>query len=36
MYNGHSIFGVTETGNREIQDIGALLIDDAHTCIKKS
>lgn len=36
MYNGHSIFGVTETGNREIQDIGALLIDDAHTCIKKA
>lgn len=36
MYNGQSIFGVVGTGNRDIQEIGALLVDDAHTCIKKA
>lgn len=36
MYNGHSIFGVVGTGNRDIQEVGALLVDDAHTCIKKA
>ncbi|MET3659165.1 DEAD/DEAH box helicase [Sporosarcina psychrophila] len=35
LFNGRSIFGVI--GNdREIKEIGALLIDDAHECIKKA
>lgn len=36
MYNGLSIFGVSGIGTRDVQEIGALLIDDAHTCIKKA
>lgn len=35
LFNGKSVFGVI--GNsRPIQDIGALLIDDAHECVKKA
>lgn len=35
LFNGKSIFGVI--GNdREIKEIGALLIDDAHECVKKA
>lgn len=35
LFNGRSIFGVI--GNdREIKEIGALLIDDAHECVKKA
>ncbi|WFO49280.1 DEAD/DEAH box helicase [Bacillus pumilus] len=36
MINGRSIFGVEGYGNRPIQKIGALVIDDAHSCIKKA
>lgn len=36
MFNGKSIFGVEGYGYRPIQDIGALVIDDAHSCIKKA
>lgn len=36
VFNGLSIFGVQGIGSREIQDIGALLIDDAHSSIKKA
>lgn len=35
LFNGRSVFGVI--GNdREIKEIGALLIDDAHECVKKA
>jgi hypothetical protein len=36
MFNGKSIFGVEGSGYREIQEIGSLVVDDAHTCIKKA
>lgn len=36
LFNGKSIFGVKGSLSREIQEIGALLIDDAHECIKKA
>ncbi|NUU61119.1 DEAD/DEAH box helicase [Paenibacillus agri] len=36
MFNGRSIFGVDGYGSRPIQEIGALVIDDAHSCIKKA
>lgn len=36
LYNGRSIFGVSGRRDREIQSIGALVIDDAHSCIKKA
>ncbi|WP_275344780.1 DEAD/DEAH box helicase [Enterococcus faecium] len=36
VFNGLSIFGVRGIGSREIQEIGALLIDDAHSSIKKA
>ncbi|MGG0664869.1 DEAD/DEAH box helicase [Viridibacillus arvi] len=36
LFNGKSIFGVKGSLSREVQDIGALLIDDAHECIKKA
>lgn len=36
LFNGKSIFGVKGSVSREIQDIGALLVDDAHECIKKA
>lgn len=36
LFNGRSIFGVKDDGRREIQEIGSLVIDDAHTCIKKA
>lgn len=36
MINGRSIFGVEGYGNRPIQRIGALVVDDAHSCIKKA
>lgn len=36
MFNGRSIFGVEGYGHRPIQKIGALVIDDAHSCIKKA
>lgn len=36
MFNGKSIFGVEGYGHRPIQEIGALVIDDAHSCIKKA
>lgn len=36
MFNGESIFGVRDAGTREIQNIGALVVDDAHECIKKA
>jgi hypothetical protein len=36
MFNGKSIFGVEGYGYRPIQEIGALVIDDAHSCIKKA
>ncbi len=36
VFNGLSIFGVRGVGSREIQEIGALLIDDAHSSIKKA
>lgn len=36
LFNGKSIFGVVGNNGREIQNIGALLIDDAHECIKKA
>ncbi|GIO38842.1 DEAD/DEAH box helicase [Paenibacillus antibioticophila] len=36
MFNGRSIFGVDGYGYRSIQEIGALVIDDAHSCIKKA
>lgn len=36
MFNGKSIFGVDGYGYREIQDIGSIVVDDAHSCIKKA
>ncbi|HAP3438454.1 DEAD/DEAH box helicase [Enterococcus faecalis] len=36
IFNGLSIFGIRGIGSREIQEIGALLIDDAHSSIKKA
>ncbi|MFJ5792689.1 DEAD/DEAH box helicase [Lysinibacillus sp. NPDC093197] len=36
LFNGKSIFGVNGSTDREIQNIGALLIDDAHECVKKA
>ncbi|MDZ4418790.1 DEAD/DEAH box helicase [Bacillus cereus] len=36
LFNGKSIFGVKGNASREIQEVGALLIDDAHECIKKA
>lgn len=36
LFNGKSIFGVEGYGHRPIQEIGALVIDDAHSCIKKA
>ena len=36
MFNGKSIFGVEGYGYREIQEIGALVVDDAHSCIRKA
>ncbi len=36
LFNGKSIFGIAGLGNREIQKIGCILIDDAHSCIKKA
>jgi len=36
MFNGKSIFGVEGFGYRPIQSIGTLVIDDAHSCIKKA
>ncbi|WP_079474036.1 DEAD/DEAH box helicase [Marinococcus halophilus] len=36
MFNGLSIFGVEGFGSRPIQEIGSLVIDDAHSCIKKA
>lgn len=36
LYNGKSIFGVSGKRERDIQSIGALVIDDAHSCIKKA
>lgn len=36
MYNGKSIFGVSGNEEREKQQIGALVIDDAHSCIRKA
>ncbi|MDA2358404.1 DEAD/DEAH box helicase [Bacillus cereus] len=36
LFNGRSIFGVEGYGHRPIQEIGALVIDDAHSCIKKA
>jgi len=36
LFNGRSIFGVNGHNSREIQKIGALLIDDAHECVKKA
>jgi hypothetical protein len=35
LFNGKSIFGV-KGNTRPVQDIGALLIDDAHECVKKA
>ncbi|WP_176510758.1 DEAD/DEAH box helicase [Bacillus cereus] len=36
LFNGRSIFGVVGSGWREIQEIGALVVDDAHSCLKKA
>ncbi|WP_432681229.1 DEAD/DEAH box helicase [Bacillus velezensis] len=36
LFNGKSIFGVEGFGSRSIQTIGSLVIDDAHSCIKKA
>lgn len=36
LFNGKSIFGISGFGNREIQKLGCILIDDAHSCIKKA
>lgn len=36
LFNGRSIFGVEGSYSREIQEIGALVVDDAHSCIKKA
>ncbi|MFB5250875.1 DEAD/DEAH box helicase [Bacillus mycoides] len=36
LFNGRSIFGIEGYGYRPIQEIGALVIDDAHSCIKKA
>ncbi|MBM0067985.1 DEAD/DEAH box helicase [Alkalicoccobacillus gibsonii] len=36
LFTGKSIFGVEGSGHRTIQDIGAIVIDDAHSCIKKA
>lgn len=36
VFNGLSIFGVRGIGSRDIQEVGALLIDDAHSSIKKA
>ncbi|MDY0409791.1 DEAD/DEAH box helicase [Paracerasibacillus soli] len=36
LFNGQSIFGIRNSMRREIQDIGALVIDDAHDCVIKA
>lgn len=36
LFNGRSIFGVAGYGIREIEDMGSILIDDAHSCIRKA
>jgi len=36
LFNGKSIFGVEGYGNRPPVSIGALLVDDAHSCIRKA
>lgn len=36
VFNGKSIFGVDGYGTRPIQEIGSMVIDDAHACIKKA
>ncbi|WP_449355707.1 DEAD/DEAH box helicase [Virgibacillus natechei] len=36
LFNGKSVFGVEGFGYRPIQEIGSLVIDDAHSCIKKA
>lgn len=36
LFNGRSIFGVVGSGWRDIQEIGALVVDDAHTCLRKA
>ncbi|QQK76541.1 DEAD/DEAH box helicase [Salicibibacter cibarius] len=36
LFNGRSIFGVGGYYTREIQEIGTLVVDDAHSCIKKA
>jgi replicative superfamily II helicase len=33
LFNGRSIFGVTGSGRQPVQ-IGALLVDDAHSCLR--
>ena len=35
LFNGQSVFGIIG-GKREIKEIGCLVIDDAHECIKKA
>lgn len=36
LFNGKSIFGVAGYGDRDIESLGSLLIDDAHSCVKKA
>lgn len=36
LFNGKSIFGVAGYANREIENIGSILVDDAHSCIRKA
>lgn len=36
LFNGQSIFGIRNSSRREIQEIGALVIDDAHDCVAKA
>ena len=36
LFNGQSIFGIRNSNRREIQEIGALVIDDAHDCVLKA
>lgn len=36
LFNGQSIFGILNSSRREIQEIGALVIDDAHECVAKA
>jgi len=36
LFNGQSIFGIRNSSRREIQEIGALVIDDAHECVAKA